>query len=53
MADHTPDELARLLQSGRIRALSFDCYGTLIDWERGLLRAIGEVLESRSLAVPD
>lgn len=35
------------------RALSFDCYGTLIDWERGLLAAFNEVLEARALAVPD
>lgn len=25
-----------------IKALSFDCYGTLIDWERGILAALGE-----------
>lgn len=41
------------LDFARFRVLSFDCYGTLIDWERGLLAAFGEVLESRALAVPD
>ncbi|HEX2090135.1 MAG TPA: haloacid dehalogenase type II [Actinomycetota bacterium] len=29
--------------------LTFDCYGTLIDWERGLLDAIHEVLDRRGL----
>lgn len=53
MATHTADELRTLLASGRIRALSFDCYGTLIDWETGLLRALGEVVEARALHVPD
>ena len=33
----------------RVRALSFDCYGTLIDWERGLLDAFGEVLDARAM----
>ncbi|MDF1799448.1 MAG: haloacid dehalogenase type II [Planctomycetota bacterium] len=32
-----------------IRALSFDCYGTLIDWERGILATLGEVFESRAI----
>jgi 2-haloacid dehalogenase len=25
-----------------VKALSFDCYGTLIDWEKGILRALGD-----------
>jgi 2-haloacid dehalogenase len=29
---------------GRFDALTFDCYGTLIDWETGLLAALREVL---------
>jgi len=50
----TPEpDLTTLLASGRIRALSFDCYGTLIDWESGLLAAFAEPLEARALAVPD
>ena len=32
-----------------IRALSFDCYGTLIDWERGLLVAFEELLAARAM----
>ncbi len=30
----------------RFSALTFDCYGTLIDWETGLLRALKPLLES-------
>lgn len=32
-----------------IRALSFDCFGTLIDWETGILRAVRPVLSVRGL----
>ncbi len=31
--------------------LSFDCYGTLIDWEAGILAGIHAVLDPRGLAV--
>ena len=34
------------------KALSFDCYGTLIDWETGLLAALGQ-LQKRSGAASD
>ena len=30
---------------GRFEALTFDCYGTLIDWETGLTEAFREILE--------
>jgi 2-haloacid dehalogenase len=33
--------------------LSFDCYGTLIDWEAGLLAAFRRVLEPRKVRPPD
>ena len=33
-------------------ALSFDCYGTLIDWETGLLEALRPLAE-RSGATPE
>ena len=29
-----------MIDWSEIRALSFDCYGTLIDWERGILEAL-------------
>ena len=32
-----------------IEWVSFDCYGTLVDWETGISAAIGEVLEARGV----
>ena len=34
-------------------ALTFDCYGTLIDWEAGLLTALRPVLEAHGIALDD
>jgi 2-haloacid dehalogenase len=31
-------------------ALTFDCYGTLIDWEAGIARALGGMLSKHSIA---
>jgi 2-haloacid dehalogenase len=36
------------LDWARFEALTFDCYGTLIDWESGLLAALGAVLRSHA-----
>jgi 2-haloacid dehalogenase len=33
--------------------LSFDCYGTIVDWETGILSALHKVLERRRVAVED
>jgi len=33
-------------QTGRIRSLSFDCYGTLIDWETGIRTALERLVEA-------
>ena len=41
------------LDFGRFDALTFDCYGTLIDWESGILAALRPVLVSRSLVASD
>ena len=30
----------RAIDYGRIEALTFDCYGTLIDWETGILAGL-------------
>lgn len=38
-----------MLDFNRFEWLSFDCYGTLVDWETGISRAIGEVLESHRI----
>ena len=37
----------------RFTHLMFDCYGTLIDWERGILSAIRTVLQRHKLSVED
>jgi 2-haloacid dehalogenase len=37
----------------RIRALSFDCYGTLIDWQTGILQAVRSVLARHGVVLPD
>jgi len=41
------------LDYGRFEALTFDCYGTLIDWESGILAALRPVLASRGFEPPD
>jgi len=33
--------------------LSFDCYGTLIDWESGILNALKPILENHSINISD
>ncbi len=37
------------MKLGDFRALTFDCYGTLIDWETGLLAALRPWAESKGL----
>ena len=39
------------LDLSRFDALTFDCYGTLIDWERGILNALQPVLAPRGVEV--
>jgi 2-haloacid dehalogenase len=41
------------LDYARFEALTFDCYGTLIDWETGLADAFRPVLSARGIAVDD
>ena len=36
------------MELSRFRALSFDCYGTLIDWEGGILAALTEAADGAS-----
>jgi 2-haloacid dehalogenase len=38
---------------GRIEALTFDCYGTLIDWEAGILAGLRRVLDLHGVAATD
>lgn len=37
----------------RFKALTFDCYGTLIDWETGLLGAMRPILRAHGHDLPD
>ena len=37
------------LDYGRFEALTFDCYGTLIDWEAGLMAAFGPILAAHGI----
>lgn len=37
----------------RFEVLTFDCYGTLINWEAGLLNALHRILASHSKNIPD
>ncbi len=39
-------------EPGRFRLLTFDCYGTLVDWEAGIIAAVAPVCASRG-ASPD
>jgi len=41
------------LDFSRFDALTFDCYGTLIDWEAGILAGIRPVLESHGASPTD
>ncbi|MBA3877055.1 MAG: haloacid dehalogenase type II [Anaerolinea sp.] len=38
---------------GAFDALTFDCYGTLIDWEAGILAGLRAVLDPRGVRPPD
>ena len=40
-----------VLEFSRFRVLSFDCYGTLIDWESGLLGALRPVLHEHGVKI--
>lgn len=37
----------------RFRVLSFDCYGTLIDWETGILSALRPILDAHGKSLDD
>ena len=37
----------------KFKVLTFDCYGTLIDWESGILNAILPILFRRDVALND
>jgi len=42
-----------MLDFGRFRFLTFDCYGTLIDWETGILAALHRILAAHGKSADD
>ena len=42
-----------MLDFNRFRVLTFDCYGTLIDWESGIFSALHPILTAHRKALPD
>src|SRR6185503_12667885 len=36
-----------------VEVLTFDCYGTLIDWEAGIAAGLGAVTRAQGVALPD
>ena len=42
-----------MLDPKRFTHLRFDCYGTLVDWEAGILAATRQVLTHHKLTVDD
>jgi len=42
-----------MLDLGRFKVLTFDCYGTLIDWETGIFSALRPILAAHGRAVTD
>jgi 2-haloacid dehalogenase len=42
-----------MLDFSRFRAITFDCYGTLIDWETGLLGALRPILRAHGSKLRD
>ena len=42
-----------MLSFDQYQVLTFDCYGTLIDWESGILSALRPVLQGHGLDVSD
>jgi len=42
-----------MLSFDQYQALTFDCYGTLIDWEGGMLTALHAILETHNIQLED
>jgi len=42
-----------MLDFNKFEVVSFDCYGTLIDWERGILPVLRQLLSSREIDLSD
>jgi 2-haloacid dehalogenase len=42
-----------MLDFSRFEFLTFDCYGTLIDWETGILRSLRPILAKHAVSIDD
>lgn len=42
-----------MLNFNQFEVVSFDCYGTLIDWERAILPVLRQLLSSRERNLSD
>jgi len=42
-----------MLDFNQFEVVSFDCYGTLIDWESGILPVLRQLLSSRKIDLSD
>ena len=42
-----------MLNFNQFEVVSFDCYGTLIDWERGILPVLRQLRSSREIDLSD
>jgi 2-haloacid dehalogenase len=42
-----------MIDSNKYEVLSFDCYGTLVDWESGILAALGPVFATHNINPTD
>jgi 2-haloacid dehalogenase len=42
-----------MIAFGDVDVLSFDCYGTLIDWETGLVQALRPILHAHGVQQDD
>jgi 2-haloacid dehalogenase len=45
--------MPKKLDPSRIRVITFDCYGTLINWETGILNALRPILNAHKVELPD
>jgi 2-haloacid dehalogenase len=43
--------MTHAIDYGQVEALTFDCYGTLIDWETGLAEAFSPIFAARGIAM--
>jgi 2-haloacid dehalogenase len=52
-AGRTTDDHRAMLDFNRFQVLTFDCYGTLIDWETGIFSALHPILAAHHKTVAD